>query len=127
MDKKFYLKQSGEKLCLDEKHAYYYQIQTQLFVCDVEYADFCVCIFLKDKNNEYDDEGIHFEWITKYLNFWKECVEKAHHFFTTCLLPEILGNWYTRSIFKKQSSNCLTDDTTPGPSGSGVGSAQGRF
>ena len=123
MDKKFCLKQSGEKLCLDEKHAYYYQIQTQLFVCDVEYADFCVCTFLKDKNNEYDDEGIHIERITKNLNFWKECVEKAHHFFTTCLLREILGNWYTRSIFKKQSSNCLTDDTTPGPSGSGVGSA----
>ena len=39
-----------------------------------------------------------------HLNFWKECVEKACHFFTTCLLPEILGNWYTRSNFKKQSS-----------------------
>lgn len=80
--------------------------------------------FLKDENNEYDDGGIHIERITKNLNFWKECVEKARHFFTTCLLPEILGNWYTRSLFKKQSSNCLTDDTTPGPSaGSEVGTA----
>ena len=110
-------------VCLDEKHAYYYQIQTQLFVCDVEYADFCVCTFLKDKHNEYDDEGIHIERITKSLNSGKNVLKKHITFFTTCLLPEILGNWYTRSIFKKQSSNCLTDDTTPGPSGSGVGSA----
>ena len=48
---KFCLKQSGEKLCLDEKHAYYYKIQTQLFVCDVEYADFCVCTFLMKTMN----------------------------------------------------------------------------
>ena len=120
MDKRFCLKQSGEKLCLDEKHAYYYQIQTQLFVRNVEYADFCVCTFLKDDNNEYDNGGINIERITKNVNFWKECVEKAYHFFT-CLFPEILGNWYTRSTFRKQSSNCLTDDATPGPSGSGVG------
>ena len=97
MDKKFCLKQSGEKLCLDEKHAYYYQIQTQMFVCDVEYADFCVCTLLKDENNEYDDGDIHIERITKNLNFWKECFENACHFFT-CLLPEILGNWYTRLV-----------------------------
>jgi len=32
IDKNFYLHQSGEKLCLDKNHAYYYQIQTQLFV-----------------------------------------------------------------------------------------------
>ena len=116
------LKQSVKKLCLDQKHAYYYQIQTQLFVCDVEYADFCVSTFLKDENNEYDDGGIHIEWITKNLNFWKECFEKACHFFT-CLFPEILGNWYTRSTFKKQLSNCLTVNTTLEPSGSGVGTA----
>ena len=41
-DNKFCLKQLDGKLHLDHKHAYYYQVQTQLFVCDVEYADFCV-------------------------------------------------------------------------------------
>ena len=125
MDKSFCLKQSGEKLCLDKKHAYYYQIQTQLFVCDVEYADFCVCTFLKDGNNDYDDGGIHIERITKNFDFWEKCVEKARNFFTTCLLPEILGSWYTRPTFKKHSSNSLTDDTTPGTSGSRNGSAGG--
>ena len=41
-DRKFCLQQSGERLRLDKNHAYYYQIQTQLFVCGVEHADFCV-------------------------------------------------------------------------------------
>ena len=111
MDKSFCLKQTGEKLCLDKKHAYYYQAQTQLFVCDVEYADFCVCTFLKD-GNDYDDGGIHIERITKDVGFWKDCVEKACNFFITCLLPEILGSWYTRPTFKKHS---LTDNTSSSP------------
>ena len=82
MDKHFCLEQSSEKLYLDKKHAYYYQIQTQLFVCNVEYADFYVCTFLKNGNN-YDDGGIHIEHITKDLGFWQECVEKARNFFKT--------------------------------------------
>ena len=40
-DKKFCLiKNSDGKLALDHTHAYYYQIQTQLFVANVEYCDF---------------------------------------------------------------------------------------
>ena len=44
-DSKFCLKQLDGELRLDHRHAYYYQVQTQLFVCDVEYADFCVSTF----------------------------------------------------------------------------------
>lgn len=32
-------------LHLDKSHAYYYQVQTQLYICNVEYCDFCVCTF----------------------------------------------------------------------------------
>ena len=35
------------ELHLDQNHAYY-QVQTQLFLCDVQYADFCVCTFMAD-------------------------------------------------------------------------------
>ena len=34
-------------LFLDPDHVYYYQIQTQLLVCDVSYRDFCVAIYLQ--------------------------------------------------------------------------------
>lgn len=80
-DNKFCLKQLDEKLRLDHKHAYYYQVQTQLFVCDVEYADFCVCTFLMSEENIHDDNGIHIERIYKDLYFWTDCVAKSQHFF----------------------------------------------
>ena len=45
-----------------------------------------------------DDEGngLHIEHIYEDQRFWKKCVTKAEYFFKTCLLPDILGNWYTR-------------------------------
>ena len=62
------------------------QIQTQLFVCNVEYAHFCVCTFLKDENNEYDGGGIHIERITRNLNFWEEC-DETHVTFYNMFTP----------------------------------------
>ena len=86
MDKKFCLKESGDKLSLDKKHAYYYQVQTQLFVCDVEYADFCVCTFLKNGSNDYADEGIR---ITKDFDFWQAYVEKGLYIFLLLAYSQI--------------------------------------
>lgn len=58
-DSRFFLQHnSNGSLHLDLNHAYYYQVQAQLFVTDVEYCDFCVC--------------------------------------TMCVLPELLGKWYTQ-------------------------------
>ena len=64
----------------------------QLFVCNVEYVDFCVCTFLRDERNNYDDSGVHIERIYKNLTIWEECVKKAQDFFKICLLPELMGN-----------------------------------
>ena len=36
---------SDGALHLDHSHAYYYQVQTQLFVSDLDYCNFCVCTF----------------------------------------------------------------------------------
>lgn len=92
-DKKFCLiKNSHGKLALDHTHAYYYQIQTQLFVANVEYCDFCVCTFVENEQND-----LHIERLAKDSEFWTNCIEKAHCFFKTCVLPELLGKWYTRS------------------------------
>ena len=75
----------------------YYQVQTQLFVCDVQYADFCVCTFMADEQQgSSQDSKVHIEQIFKDHSFWTECITKSQHFFQTCLLPEIMGNWYTR-------------------------------
>ena len=55
-DSTFCLKKVDGSLRLDNSHTYYYQIQTQLFVCDVEYCDFCVCTFVEDD----ESKGLHF-------------------------------------------------------------------
>ena len=45
-----------------------------------------------------DDEskGLHIKRIYKNEAFWSDCISKAEQFFKTCLLPEILGKYYTQ-------------------------------
>ena len=89
-DKKFCLQPSSDgSLHLDRSHAYYYQVQMQLFVSDVEYCEFCVCTFSSDET------GIHIKHISKDIDFWNDCIIKAQSFFKTCILPELLGKWYS--------------------------------
>ena len=99
-DSSFYLKKDNDLLYLDHAHDYYYQVQTQMFVCNVEYCDFCVCTF-----PESNDCSLYIKRIFRDHEFWAACVEKAKHFFTVCLLPEILGNWYTRPTVSSHSSS----------------------
>ena len=87
-DKNFCLTEADGRISLDHKHPYYYQVQTQIFVCDVQYCDFCVCTFSGD-----EESTIHIERIFRNNAFWKDqCLPKAESFFKTCLLPELLGN-----------------------------------
>ena len=112
-DPNFCLKKDEDLLYLDHKHAYYYQVQTQMFVCNVEYCDFCVCTFPES----VDEFSPYVERIFRDIEFWEDCVEKAKHFFTVCLLPEILGKWYTRpavSSGSNQSNQSNSSDNEVG-------------
>ena len=110
-DPKFCLKEVNGKLTLVETHSYYYQVQTQLFVCDAQYSDFCVCTFA----SESDQDNVYIERIEKNFSFWlEECVPKAEEFFRTCLLPELLGNWYTRPT-EFPNANLETSDANSEP------------
>jgi len=103
-DGSFCLKRVDKKLFLDHSHAYYYQVQCQLHVCDVSYGDFCVCTLAMDEDQE---SNMYIERIFKDTNVWDECKVALEQFFKMCLLPEIMGNWYTRSTV-----NALNDTTT---------------
>ena len=48
---------------------------------------------------------MHIERIYKNPDFWFECTTKSSHFFKTCLLAEIMGNWYTRPSFTAATSH----------------------
>ena len=110
-DKKFCLNENTDgTLTLDRSHAYYYQVQTQIFVCGVEYADFVVCTFPEDNK-----PVIHVERIMADIEFWSQCVKKSTEFFTVCILPELLGRWYTRPCISSKGST-----HPPGPSSESI-------
>ena len=43
------------------------------------------------------NQACTFERIFKDPSIWNECKAASEQFLKICLLPEILGNWYTRS------------------------------
>ena len=105
-DKRFCLKKDGDgTLYLDPDHAYYYQVQTQLFVCDVNYCDFCVATFA-DSGVE---SAMHVERVYRNPSLWSQCVEHASSFFRMCVLPELMGSWFTRPL----ASEDLTEERIP--------------
>ena len=57
---------------------------------DVSYCDICVCTF-----GAQEELSIHIERIYKDDEFWNNCITKTKIFIINCLLPELLGNWYT--------------------------------
>ncbi|KAK6176048.1 hypothetical protein SNE40_014409 [Patella caerulea] len=95
-DKNFYLtKERDGKLKLDNKHSYYYQVQTQLGVCRLESAYFVV----------WTEKDLHMEQIMLNLEMWQEICKKSKHIFDTAILPELVGKFYSRL----PNSNPLTD------------------
>ena len=73
-DKKFCLKKDADGILhLDPDHAYYCQVQTQLFVCDLNYCDFCVATFA-DSGVE---SAMHVEHVYRNPSLWSQCVEHA--------------------------------------------------
>ena len=83
-----------ESCSLKRNHAYYYQLQTQLFACNASNTDFQLCTFVEE------EETINFilERVSFDQTFFNECLEKAEHFFQHCILPELVGKWFTRNL-----------------------------
>ena len=69
---------------LSQKHAYFYQVQTQLFASSAGYADFIIATF----NGQ--QVSIFIERILPDKQFIEECVQKSE-FFKVCILPELLA------------------------------------
>jgi len=67
----FCMTQKDGKWILRRDHAYYYQVQTQLNVCNVVYSDFIV----------WTEMGIAVERISKDFAFYEAVVEDIKYFF----------------------------------------------
>ena len=76
---------------LKKTHSYYFQVQQQLFsVPNVKYCDFVVCAIDKMKNIHLVVQRIYPD-----IKHWNHVLPKLEIFWTICILPEILGRWYT--------------------------------
>ena len=71
---------------LKKDHTYYYQVQTQLKVCDTRYCDFVV----------WTEQNVVVERIEADKDFFQNTIDNVEHFFKYGILPEIIGRWYTR-------------------------------
>ena len=76
-------KDESGQLHLRKAHAYYYQVQCQLFMCGHTYGDFVV----------WTQKFYHCECVAEVL--WEEILPKGCHFFQVGVLPELLGKCYT--------------------------------
>ena len=77
-DKKFCLQKDFDgNLHLDHTHAYYHQVQTQLFVGNVDYCDFCVCTFSQD-----DQHDLYIERKNSGTAVSKELIILSEHAFS---------------------------------------------
>ena len=94
---------------LSKKHAYFYQVQTQLFTSSASYADFIIATFDGQQAN------IFVERILPDKGFIEECIQKSEHFFKVCILPELLARWYSREeVMPTQTAAATTSLTTSG-------------
>ncbi len=71
---------------LKPAHPYYYQCQLQMFVSGWNYCDFVV----------WTKQSTHVERINIDDNLLSQSLPIAKEFFYKCILPELLGKWYTR-------------------------------
>lgn len=80
------IKNTSGEWVLRRQHSYYYQVQAQLNVCNVDYGDFVV----------WTECGIAVERIARDRVFYEEAAQKVEHVFVYGVLPEVIGKWYTR-------------------------------
>ena len=83
-------------------HTYYYQVQAQINVCNVEYGDFVV----------WTESDIAVKRIARDRRFYEEATEKIEHMFIYGILPEIIGKWYTRKPVEDSSGVVQTHTET---------------
>ena len=80
------LEKEGEYVFLKKDHEHMYQIQTQISVCNAEFADFVL----------WTEKDLHIERIEEDPSMWDLMVASSKEFFDKAVLPELVGKFYSR-------------------------------
>ena len=84
---------------LKDNHQYFYQVQLQMKLCNASYCDFVVW----SKN-----QGILVQRIFPDAEFINRALQQVENFIKHGILPELVGNWYTKSrVPSKVLSVCV--------------------
>ena len=81
----FCLEKENGTLKLKNDHAYYYQIQLQMKICQVQYCDFVV----------WKEEDMFVQRIPIDMEFIDDAMENVQPFTKLAILPELVGKWFT--------------------------------
>ena len=87
---------------LQREHAYYYQVQVQLNVCNLSSGDFVL----------WTENGLAMERILRDPTFYAELIGRVEHFFIYGILPEIVGKCYTRKPIANEAGVVCVPQTT---------------
>ena len=84
---------------LKDNHQYFYQVQLQTKLCNASYCDFVVW----SKN-----QGIIVQRLFPDAEFINRALQQVENFIKHGILPELVGNWYTKSrVPSKALSVCV--------------------
>ena len=87
-EKTFCFESKNGNLILKKDHAYYYQIQIQLKVCQVSYCDFVV----------WNKEQLLCQRIMYDSQFIEDALKMVEGFVKQCILPELISKWFTQPV-----------------------------
>ena len=85
--------QGAENWTLCRDHAYFYQVQAQMEVCNVQYTDFVV----------WTEKEVLMERISHDKGFFETQMPNVNHFFVYGILPELIGKWHARQPVANKS------------------------
>jgi hypothetical protein len=97
----FCMERINGKWWLKTNHSYYYQVQTQLHVCKVNYGHFVV----------WTENTIAVERIEPDYPFFNDILQSVKHLYIYGILPEIVGKWYTRKPIANEAGVLVSQET----------------
>ena len=101
----FCLEQKSDgKYQLKRDHRYYYQCQLQIFVTKRSFCDFVV----------WTTDELHVERLTLDDTLITSALPSAESFFKLCILPELLGKWYTHKELQTRKNQSLQSEEDNG-------------
>ena len=82
----FCLRRQNNNIHLLKTHSYFYQVQTQMYICNRKYCDFFM----------WTNKDYHIERIVPDKHLLSSIIDKCQYIFRVAILPELVGKFFSR-------------------------------